>query len=180
MKAVIIEDKVGPKRNSLSGTDIVQIQEDIDTFAYKISRGKKAQVSEDFMIIVRIESFIAGKGVSDAIERAKTYIDVGADSIMIHSNEKGPVQIFAFCDEYSKFDRKVPLVVVPSTFSQVTESQLIDAGVQIVIYANHLLRSAYPAMVKTAESILRNGRAREAEELCTPIKDILSLIPFRE
>jgi phosphoenolpyruvate mutase len=179
VSAIIIEDKVGLKRNSLYGTDVEQTLEDVDMFAYKISQGKKVQVSEDFMIIARIESFNVGRDINDAIERAHAYIETGADGIMIHSKETDPNQVFQFCTEYTKFKRKVPLVVVPTTFSQVTEAELIDAGVQIVIYANHLLRSAYPAMLKTAESILRSGRALEVEEFCMPIQDILSLIPFK-
>ena len=179
VSAIIIEDKAGLKRNSLFGTDVEQNQEDMDTFAYKISRGKKAQVTDDFMIIARIESLIAGKDTADALKRARAYIGAGADGIMIHSKDKDPDQIFSFCDTYSRMENRVPLVVIPSTFSQVSESRLVDAGVQIVIYANHLLRSAYPAMLKTAESILHSERALEAEEFCMPIKDILSLIPVR-
>jgi len=177
VSAVIIEDKTGLKRNSLFGTEINQIQEEISRFSEKISKGKKAQVTEDFMIIARIESLILGKGIYDALIRAKAYIEAGADAIMIHSKEKEPKEIFKFCREYSRIENKVPLVAVPTTYSHITENQLKDLGVNIVIYANHLLRSAYPAMVKTAESILRNERAYEAEEFCLSIKDILNLIP---
>jgi len=177
VSAVIIEDKTGLKKNSLFGTEVSQVQEDIDKFSYKISEGKKAQVTQDFMIIARIESLIAGKGVSDALLRAKAYIDAGADGIMIHSKEKDPKEIFDFCKEYSKFEKKVPLVVIPSTFSHVKEDELKKAGVNIVIYANQLLRSAYPAMKKTAETILENERAHEAEIFCMSIKDIINLIP---
>ncbi len=129
------------------------------------------------MIVARIESLIAGKDVCDAIERASAYIGSGADGILIHSRAKTPCEILSFCDEYAKLPSRVPLVVMPSTFSQVTEQQLVDAGVQVVLYANHLLRSAYPAMHKTAESILRHQRAYEAEEHCTSIEQILRLIP---
>jgi len=177
VSAVIIEDKIGLKRNSLFGTDVEQTQDDMNAFAYKISQGKKAQVTEDFAIIARIESLILKKGVKDALMRAQTYIDAGADAIMIHSKERDPAEIFEFCREYAKFERKVPLVAVPSTYCQVTESELMSAGVRVVIYANHLLRSAYPSMVKTAETILRHSRALEAEDFCMPIKDILTLIP---
>ena len=177
VSAVIIEDKVGLKKNSLFGTEVEQTQDDKDSFAYKISQGKKAQFEEDFMIIARIESLILKKGLEDALERAQAYINAGVDGIMIHSKEKDPANIFAFCDMYRKFERRVPLVAVPSAYSQVTEAELIEAGVNIVIYANHLLRSAYPSMVKTAETILRNQRALEAEKLCMPIKEILTLIP---
>ncbi|MBU2633743.1 MAG: phosphoenolpyruvate mutase [Nanoarchaeota archaeon] len=177
VSAVIIEDKVGLKKNSLFGTDVDQTQDSVEKFAYKISQGKKAQVTNDFMIIARIESLILKKGMWDALLRARAYIEAGADAIMIHSKEKEPNEILDFCKEYSKFENKVPLVVVPSTYCQITEKELADAGVSIVIYANHMLRSAYPNMVKTAESILLNERAHEAEEHCMPIKDILNLIP---
>ena len=176
VSAIVVEDRMNPKGSAATTPH----QEDADTFAYKIERGKKAQVADDFMIVARIESLIAGKDVRDAIERARTYIGSGADGILIHSREKTPGEIFSFCDEYSNLPSRVPLVAMPSTFSQVTEQQLVDAGVQVVLYANHLLRSAYPAMLKTAESILRHQRAYEAEDQCTSIEQILHLIPFRD
>ena len=176
VSAIVVEDRMNPKR----GAAFAPHQEDIDTFAYKIERGKKAQVADDFMIVARIESLIAGKDVRDAIERAHAYIGSGADGILIHSREKTPCEIFSFCDEYAKLSSRVPLVAMPSTFSQVTEQQLVNAGVQVVLYANHLLRSAYPAMRKTAKSILRHQRAYEAEEQCTSIEQIVDLIPFRD
>lgn len=177
VSAVIIEDKIGAKRNSLFGTDVAQLQDTIENFAFKINSGKQAQVTDDFMIIARIESLILKQGVEDALKRARAYIEAGADGIMIHSSDKKPDEILAFCKKYKKFDRKVALVVVPSTYSQIYEKELIMAGVNIVIYANQLLRTAYPAMVKTAISILKNGRAHEAEKLCMPIKEVLTLIP---
>ncbi|MGY8689916.1 MAG: phosphoenolpyruvate mutase, partial [Verrucomicrobiales bacterium] len=179
VSAVIIEDKKGLKRNSLFGTEAEQVQEDIEDFAHKIAAGRKAQVTDDFMIIARIESLILKAGMDDALARASAYIAAGANGIMIHSKEKTTDEILTFCKEYAKFDDRVPLVVVPSTYSHVTEEELAAAGVRIVIYANHLLRSAYPAMVQVAESILQNGRAAEAEELCMPIKQIINLIPER-
>ena len=177
VSAVIIEDKIGAKRNSLFGTDVDQTQDSIENFCAKIKTGKQAQVTQDFMIFARIESLILKKGMDDALARAKAYIEAGADGIMIHSKEKTPDEILAFCAAYKKFDHRPPLVVVPSTFSSITEQELADAGVNVVIYANHMLRSAYPAMVKTAETILKNKRAHEAEEYCMPIKQILTLIP---
>ena len=176
VSAVIIEDKTGLKRNSLFGTDVKQTQDTINNFCYKISQGKKAQVTNDFMIIARIESLILKKGMQDALERAREYIESGADAIMIHSKEKDGLEILEFGKEYSKFDNKVPLVVVPSTYSHLTEKELSDAGANIVIYANHLLRSAYPAMVAAAENILKNERASETDKICMPIKEILNLI----
>lgn len=177
VSAIIIEDKIGPKRNSLFGTDVEQTPDTIENFCKKLSAGKKAQVTEDFMIIARIESLILKKGLKDALKRAKAYIESGADGIMIHSKEKNPKEILGFCEEYKKFKYKVPLAVVPTTYDKITEEELIKVGVNIVIYANHLLRSAYPAMVKVAESILKNHRCYEAGELSLPIIDILNLIP---
>ena len=179
VSAVIIEDKTGIKRNSLfdSGVEIKQQLSDINDFAKKIKTGKDARVTEDFMIIARIESFIAGTGLKDAIKRARAYLAAGADGIMIHSRQKNPNEVLAFAKEYKKFGNGLPLVVVPSTYAQTTEEQLKKAGVNLVIYANHLLRSAYPAMMSAAESILRNGRAHEcSKKHCMPMMDILNLI----
>ena len=158
VSSVIIEDKIGSKRNSLFDDTSNQIQDKPSEFASKISEGKKSLVTKDFMIIARIESFILGKGVVDAIDRAYLYIDSGADGIMIHSKSEDVSEILSFCEHYKKFKKKVPLVVVPSTYNKVVEKQLIDIGVDVVIYANHLLRSSYPAMVRTAESILESKR----------------------
>jgi phosphoenolpyruvate mutase len=179
VSAVIIEDKKGLKRNSLFGTDASQVQDDVEDFSHKISSGKNAQVSDDFMIIARIESLILKVGMDDALSRAQAYIAAGANGIMIHSKEPNADEILTFCREYAKFDDRVPLVVVPSTYSSTTEDELSEAGVSIVIYANQLLRSAYPAMVEVAKSILQHGRAAEAESLCMPIKEIIRLIPER-
>lgn len=178
VSAVIIEDKVGLKKNSLFGTDVKQTQDSIEGFCKKIKIGKTSLVGNDFMIISRIESLILKAGLEDALKRAKAYIDAGVDGIMIHSKEEKPTEIFNFCDAYSKFDKKVPLIVVPSSYNSVTEEVLIERGANVVIYANHLLRSAYPAMVKTAESILKNKRSKEASnDYCMSIKEILNLIP---
>lgn len=176
VSAIIIEDKIGLKHNSLFGTEVEQKQDSVSNFCHKIRMGKNAQITDDFMIIGRIESLIAGKGLEDAIIRANAYINAGADGIMIHSKEKNPKEIFAFCNKFNKFAKHVPLIVVPSTYSQTQEEDLKKHGVNIVIYANHLLRSAYPAMVRTAESILENERAYECESTITPIKDIINLI----
>jgi phosphoenolpyruvate phosphomutase len=179
VSAVIIEDKKGLKKNSLFGTDVEQVQDEIEAFTHKIACGKHAQVTDDFMIIARIESLILKAGMHDALARAKAYIAAGTDGIMIHSKEPTADEVLTFCKEYAKFEDRVPLVVVPSTYSSTTEDELAAAGVNIVIYANQLLRSAYPAMVQVAKSILSHGCAAEAEERCMPIKDIISLIPER-
>ena len=177
VSAVIIEDKVGLKKNSLLGTTVLQAQAPIDDFCHKIRAGKRAQVTDDFMIIARIESFILDQGLADAIERAVAYIEAGADGIMIHSRRTEESEVFSFFDAYRKLPRRVPLVAVPSSYNRVTEEQLSERGVDIVIYANHLLRAAYPAMVETAESILRHGRSLEADARLLSIDDVLRLIP---
>lgn len=177
VSAVIIEDKTGLKKNSLLGNDVPQTQDLIPNFCEKIRMGKNAQVTEDFMIIARIESLILDKGVDDAIERAQAYLDAGADGIMIHSRSKVPDEIFEFCDRYAKLPNRKTLVAVPSSYNYVTEGELVSRGVNIVIYANHLLRSAYPAMVNAAKSILLHQRSAECDAELLPIKDILELIP---
>ncbi len=177
ISAVIIEDKVGLKKNSLFGTDAIQTQDTIENFCHKIQTGKAAQVTQDFMIIARIESLIAGKSIDDALERAFAYVEAGADGIMIHSKEKSGHDIKAFCQRFRAKHSGVPIVVVPTTYNQIYEEELQRWGVNIVIYANHMLRAAYPAMVKCAETILENERSLEANPLCMPIKEILELIP---
>lgn len=178
VSAVIIEDKVGLKQNSLFGTDAVQTQDTIEGFCSKIQAGKEAQVTRDFMIIARIESLIAGKPVEDALERAFAYVAAGADGIMIHSKNKDGQDIKEFCQRFREKDNHTPIVAVPTTYAQFTEAELAAWGINIVIYANHMLRSAYPAMVKCAERILETTRCLEAsEEYCMPIKQILNLIP---
>lgn len=177
VSAVIIEDKTGLKKNSLFGNEVVQIQDSIENFCEKIKAGKQAQATDDFMIIARIESLILGKSQEDALERAKAYLAAGADGIMIHSREKMPNEIFEFCKSYATLTNRKPLVVVPSSYNQVTEQELQAYGVNIVIYANQLLRSAYPAMMNTAKSILTHQRSAECDEQMLSIKEILELIP---
>ena len=178
VSAVIIEDKVGLKQNSLFGTDAVQTQDSIEGFCSKIQAGKEAQVTRDFMIIARCESLIAGKPVEDALERCHAYVAAGADGIMIHSKNKDGQDIKEFCQRFREVDNHTPIVAVPTTYGQFTEAELAEWGINIVIYANHMLRSAYPAMVKCAERILETTRCQEAsEEYCMPIKQILNLIP---
>ena len=178
VSAVIIEDKVGLKQNSLFGTDAVQTQDTIEGFCSKIQAGKEAQVTRDFMIIARCESLIAGKPVEDALERCHAYVAAGADGIMIHSKNKDGMDIKEFCQRFREVDNHTPIVAVPTTYGQFTEAELAEWGINIVIYANHMLRSAYPAMVKCAERILETTRCQEAsEEYCMPIKQILNLIP---
>ncbi|GHV66284.1 phosphoenolpyruvate mutase [Spirochaetia bacterium] len=177
VSAVIIEDKIGLKKNSLLGTDAVQTQDSIENFCDKIKVGKKAQVTDDFIIIARIESFIAGKGLNDAMERALAYIDSGVDGIMIHSKDKSGEDIKEFCSVLRDKNKTIPIVVVPTTFNHIPEDELQSWGINVVIYANHMLRSSYPAMFNTAKSILTYGRSYEANDLCMSVKEILELIP---
>ena len=178
VSAIIIEDKIGLKKNSLFGLDVEQTQDNPEDFALKIKAGKQAQVTDDFMIIARIESLILEKGLNDAINRAKIYLEAGADGIMIHSRQKTFDEIREFAKIYNTLENKKPLIVVPSSYSEVTEEELIENDIKIVIYANHLLRAAWPAMVNSAKSILKNHRCKEAsDEYCMKINDILNLIP---
>lgn len=177
VSAVIIEDKEGLKRNSLFGTEVAQTQSSIEEFAARLSIGKKAQITDDFMIIARIESLILEQGMDDAVRRAEAYIEAGADGIMIHSRRKAPDEVFEFCRRFDRLPARVPLVAVPTEYHQVTEAELADHGVNMVIYANHLLRAAYPQMAKVARTILEHGRALEADPYLAPIKDALAIIP---
>ncbi len=177
---VIIEDKTGLKKNSLFGNEVEQTQDSIEHFCEKIRAGKKAKKTNDFMIVARIESLILEKGIGDALTRANAYVEAGADGIMIHSRRNEPDEIFMFADEFRKKDAVTPIVVVPTTFNAVTEDEFRAHGINVVIYANQLTRSGIPAMRSVAETILLNHRAREAERLCMPIKDIINLIPAEE
>ncbi len=177
VSAIIIEDKIGLKKNSLFGTDVPQTQDTIEGFSKKIQAGKKAQITKDFMIISRIESLILGNNVKHALERAEAYVSAGADAVMIHSKEKTGNDIKEFCLKFRKKNITTPIVVVPSTYNHIYEDEFISWGVNIVIYANHMLRSSFPAMNKVAESILKNKRSYDANNLCMSIKEILELIP---
>ena len=177
VSAIIIEDKIGLKKNSLFGTEVKQQQDSIENFCYKIKVAKDSQVTGDFMVIARIESLILNAGMKDALKRAKSYIEAGVDGIMIHSREKTPDEIFEFCLEFKKFRNDKALIVVPSSYNQTKEKELIEHGVNVVIYANQLLRSSYPSMKKTAESILQNSRSYESTKDMMSINEILNLIP---
>lgn len=177
VSAVIIEDKTGLKQNSLFGTDAVQTLDDPEAFAAKILAGKRAQVSRDFMIFARLESLIAGAGIDDALSRASVYLAAGADGIMIHSKEKDGSEIREFLERFRAGHPDVPVVVVPTTYNHLHEDELCDMGANVIIHANHLLRSAYPAMLNTAMKILENGRSKEVDDEIMPIKDVLRLIP---
>jgi phosphoenolpyruvate phosphomutase len=177
ISAVIIEDKVGLKKNSLFGTEVAQELAPVEEFCEKISAGKRAQVTREFMIIARLESLIAGMTVSDALERARSYVSAGADGIMIHSKEKSGDDIKDFCERFRVEYQNIPLILVPTTYNHFTEKELTAWGATIIIYANHLLRASYPAMMNVAKTILEKERSLEADGLCMPIKEILELIP---
>ncbi len=177
ISALIIEDKKGLKKNSLLKDTSRQTQEEKIKFSEKISVGKKGQISDDFMIIARIESFILGKGLNDAISRAHSYVEAGADGIMIHSKSKNPKEVLAFSKVFRKSYKKIPLVSVPSSYNQVSEKTLYENGFNIVIYANHMLRASYPAMQHVAKTILEKNRSKEADKKLLRIKEILNLIP---
>ena len=177
VSAVIIEDKEGLKRNSLFGTDVPQTQSSIQDFSARIAIGKKAQITDDFMVIARIESLILDRGVEDALVRAEAYVEAGADAVMIHSRRKEPDEIFEFCASAATRIPNIPIVAVPTSYNSVTESELAKAGVKVVIYANHLLRAAYPSMKAVAESILQHGRSLEADGQIVSISEVLNIIP---
>jgi phosphoenolpyruvate phosphomutase len=177
VSAVIIEDKIGIKRNSLFGDEAGQVQCDIPSFCEKITAGKNSCKTKEFMIIARIESLILSNGMQDALKRAFAFVQAGADGIMIHSRQNTPAEVFEFANEFRKFNKTTPLVVVPSSFPSVTEEECRANGINIVIYANQLIRSAFPAMMNTAKSILKHQRALKSEENMMSIKEIITLIP---
>lgn len=177
ISAVIIEDKKGLKKNSLFGTEVRQELEGEEEFCRKIREGKKAQLTQDFMIIARIEEIIAGRTLDEALAKAFASVTAGADAVMIHSKDKDGSDIREFCRRFRKEYAHVPLVLVPTSYNSFTEKELASWGANIVIYANHMLRSAYPAMYNCARTILEAGRSLEADGQCMPIKEILELIP---
>lgn len=177
ISAVIIEDKKGLKKNSLFGTEVKQELASEEEFCHKISEGKKAQVTKDFMIIARIEEIIAGYTVDEAIAKAFAAVKAGADGVMIHSKDKSGMDIKEFCQKFRAEYKQVPIVLVPTTYNQFTEKELAEWGANVIIYANHMLRASYPAMKKCAETILEAERSLEVNDLCMPIKQILELIP---
>lgn len=177
VSAIIIEDKAGLKKNSLFGTEVEQTQDSIEHFSEKIAAGKRAQKTKDFMIIARIESLILERGMDDALIRAHAFTVAGADAIMIHSRKKDPAEVFEFLSSFRSSDAVTPVVVVPTLYNTVTEDEFAKRGANIVIYANQLTRSGFPAMQKAAQLILANHRAKEADDICMPIKEILTLIP---
>lgn len=177
ISAIIIEDKTGLKKNSLFGTAVPQTRDTIEDFTHKIRMGKSAQITDDFMIIARIESFILGDTLEDALERAHAYVDAGADGVMIHSKDKSGDDIKSFCLNFREKNTTTPIVVVPSSYNHIKEEELIKWGANIVIYANHLLRASFPSMQNVAKTILKNKRTSELDDTCMSIKDILELIP---
>ena len=180
VSAVIIEDKIGVKRNSLFGTEVPQTQDTPEHFAAKIKAAKAVLSTDDFMVIARIESLILEKGEQDALERAECYIRAGADGIMIHSRKKEPNEVYHFCERLKEKYADIPIIVVPTTYNGISEEELAEHGADIIIHANHLIRSAFPAMEKAAVEILKNGSSKCIDDICMPIKEIISLIPDKE
>ncbi|MCI9007807.1 MAG: phosphoenolpyruvate mutase [Lachnospiraceae bacterium] len=180
VSAIIIEDKTGLKKNSLFGTEVAQTQDSIENFCAKIVAGKRAQKTKEFMIVARIESLILEQGMEDALARADAYVKAGADGIMIHSRRKEPDEIFAFVEQFRRTDPVTPVVVVPTSFNTVTEEEFKARGVNVVIYANQLTRTGFPAMQNAARTILKHHRAKECDDLCMSIKEIINLIPEEE
>ena len=176
ISAIIIEDKTGLKKNSLFGTEVKQTQDTIENFCEKIRAGKRVLRTKEFMIIARIESLILEQGMEDALKRAFAYVEAGADGIMIHSRKKDPAEIYEFCDKFREKEKEIPIVVVPTSFNGETEEQLAAHGINIVIYANQLTRSAFPAMENTAKEILKYHRAKEVDDKLMSFKDIITLI----
>ena len=176
VSAVIIEDKIGLKKNSLFNNQSGVQQDSINGFCQKIAKAKDTKISDDFMIIARIESFILGNGLKDALKRAEAYSKSGADAILIHSKENNPSQIFSFAKKFKKSKYFKPMVAVPSSYSKTYEKDLIKNGFRIIIYANHMMRASYPAMVEVAKSILTKKRSYEAEKKISSIKEIINLI----
>lgn len=176
VSAVIIEDKIGLKKNSLFQNQSGVKQDKIKRFCQKILKAKETKISDDFMVIARIESFILGKDLNDAIKRAEAYSKAGADAILIHSKENNPKQIFSFAKKFRKSKYFKPMVAVPSSYSKTYEKDLINNGFRIIIYANQMLRASYPAMLNVAKSILSKERAYDAEKKISSIKEIINLI----
>lgn len=174
---VIIEDKTGLKKNSLFGTEVKQTQDSIENFCAKIQAGKQAQKTKEFMICARIESLILEQGMEDALTRAFAFSEAGADAIMIHSRKKDPAEIFEFVEKFRQKNQITPIVVVPTSFNQVTEEEFKQRGVNVVIYANQLTRTGFPAMQNAARTILEHHRAKECDDMCMSIKEIITLIP---
>ena len=176
VSAVVIEDKKGLKKNSLFGTDVKQEQDSIENFCEKIKVGINSKQTDEFMVISRIESLILGKGIEDALLRGRSYADSGANGVLIHSKDDSEELVFQFVENFKK-DFDVPVIVVPTTYNHVTLDEFKKLGVDIVIYANHLLRSAYPAMLNTAEEILKFGRTQELEKKLMSVKEVINFIP---
>ncbi len=174
---IIIEDKTGLKKNSLFGTEVKQTQDSIENFSAKIRAGKNAQKTKDFMICARIESLILERGMDDALKRAFAFVEAGADAIMIHSRKKDPAEIKEFIEKFREKDKTTPVVLVPTSFNTVYEEEWKELGANVIIYANQLTRTGFPAMQDAARTILETHRAKECDDKCMSVKEIITLIP---
>ena len=177
VSAVVIEDKKGLKKNSLFGNEVIQHQEDVKVFQEKIKLINTIKVNDNFLCIARIESLILDKGLEDALHRASSYVDAGADMVLIHSRKKTPDEVFLFANEFKRDHPNIPLACIPTSFYTVTEGLLQDKGFNLSIYANHLIRASYKHMEKIAKSILTYQTSQYIEEDIESVKDILNLIP---
>ncbi len=176
LSGMVIEDKTGLKQNSLLGVDRRQAQDTVESFATKIRAAASGRITADFLVIARIESLILNSGMDDALRRAEAYLDAGADGLMIHSRQRTGGEIFSFCERFARLESRKPLVVAPSSYSSVYERELQAAGANVVVYANQMLRAAYPAMMRVAQSILEHGRAFDSEADCMPLDQAVRLI----
>ena len=176
VSAIVIEDKIGLKKNSLFKNQTGVKQDSIKKFCKKSYKAKISKISDDFFVVARIESFILGKGLNDALKRAEAYSKAGADAILIHSKEKKPYEIFRFSKKFKKNKYAKPIIAVPSAYSKTYEKELVKNGIKIVIYANHFLRAIHPAMEKVAKSILINNRSYESEKFISSIGQVINLI----
>jgi phosphoenolpyruvate phosphomutase len=169
--AVCIEDKLYPKTNSFIDGDRQQLA-DVDEFCSRIKAGKDAQSDDDFAIITRVEAFIAGWGLGEAMRRAEAYHAAGSDGILIHSALSRPTEVLAFQKEWAG---RSPVVIVPTKYHGTPTEVFREAGFSIAIWANHLLRSAVVAMQDTARTIFRDQNLQSVEDRIAPVKELFRL-----
>jgi phosphoenolpyruvate phosphomutase len=171
-----IEDKLFPKTNSfLNGESQVLAQ--VDEFAGKIKAAKDTQQDADFCVVARLESFIAGKGLADALERATAYYEAGADALLVHSKKSHPAEVLSFMQEWQN---TCPVVIVPTMYYQTPVRVFTEAGISVVIWANHLLRAAVCAMQQIAAKIHETQSLLEAEAEIVSVQEIFRLQDARE
>jgi phosphoenolpyruvate phosphomutase len=168
---VCIEDKIFPKTNSFI-RGAAQPLASIEEFAGKIKAGKDAQTDDDFVIVARVEAFIAGWGLEEAMKRAEAYRKAGADAILMHSALRSPVEILAFLKEWGN---RLPVVIVPTKYYQTPTEVFREAKVSVIIWANHLMRSALAAMKATAAQIVADQSLLNVEDRVAPLQEVFRL-----